>query len=64
MAKTSGAKQKTLEMVSQLEDDVSCDEILYRLYMLRKIERGLADVEAGRVHTHDEVREQVEKWLE
>lgn len=64
MAKTSGAKQKTLEMVSQLEDDVSYDEILYRLYMLQKIERGLADVEAGRVHSHDEVKTQVEKWLE
>jgi predicted transcriptional regulator len=57
-------KQAALKLVEGLRDDVSYDEIMHELYVLKKIERGLDDVDAGRTKTHDEVREELSQWLE
>jgi len=35
----------------------------YRLYVLRKIERGLKDVEQGRVISQEKVEKLMAKWL-
>jgi len=34
----------------------SWDDLMYRIYVRQKIEAGLADLGAGRVHSHDSVR--------
>ena len=51
------------ETVGQLPDEATLDVIQYRLYVRQKIEQGLADVAAGRVISHDEVKQRVQNWL-
>jgi hypothetical protein len=36
------------ELLERLPDDFSLDDILYHLYVVQAIEKGFADVEAGR----------------
>ncbi len=49
-------KQLALQAVEQLPDDASLEDAMERLYVLESIESGRADIAAGRVITHDEVR--------
>ncbi len=49
-------KQKVLEAVQQLPSDATVEDAMERLYFLAKIERGLADADAGHVVSHEEVR--------
>jgi predicted transcriptional regulator len=50
----------TKELVRQtldgLPDDVTIDEVIERLYLLRKIEEGLRQAEAGDVIDHEDVK--------
>ena len=48
-------KQLALQAVEQLPEDATLEDAMERLYFLEKIERGRADVAAGRVIPHDEV---------
>jgi predicted transcriptional regulator len=36
--------------------DASWDDLMDRIYVRQKIEAGLADVRAGRVHSHESIR--------
>jgi predicted transcriptional regulator len=46
-----------------LPDDATYEDAMRRLYVLHKVEQGIADVEAGRVISHEEVKRQIAKWL-
>ena len=50
------AKQLALNAVQQLPEDATLEDAMERLFFLEKIERGLADVRAGRMVSHEEVR--------
>lgn len=56
------AKQEVSKRLSQLQEDCSLEDIQYHLYVLQKIERGLKDVEEGRVYTQEEVEKRMAKW--
>lgn len=59
----SDAKSKARELLDGLPEDCSLDEILYHLYVLRQVERGQADAQAGRVLPQEQVEQQLrEKW--
>ena len=58
------AKQEVSELLTRLPEDCSLEDIQYHLYVLQKIERGLRDVEEGRVYTQEEVEKMIAKWLE
>ena len=58
----STAKQEALTLINDLPDNASWEEIQYRLFVKQKIDRGLADVEAGRVTPHEEVVARMSKW--
>lgn len=51
--------QKALE---DLPEDADYDEAIDLLLYLQGIERGLADVEAGRVISHEELLRQIATW--
>lgn len=56
-------KQAIRDLLDRLPDDSSLDDILYHLYVIREVERGLADADAGRVVAHEEVVAQLRrKW--
>jgi predicted transcriptional regulator len=55
------SKQKILAVVNSLGDDVSLDDVIDRLYLLRKIELGIAQADAGDVVEHDEFMTELEQ---
>lgn len=58
------AKQTVRDLLDRLPDDCSLEDVQYHLYVLQSIERGRADVDAGRTVSHEDVaRELRKKWL-
>lgn len=58
------AKQAVRALLDRLPDDCSVDDVLYHLYVLQAVERGQADVEAGRTMSHEEVETAMRRrWL-
>ena len=55
-------KQDAIEVIEQLPDNVPMDEIVYRLYVLNKVRRGMQDVEAGRGISSEELAREIEQW--
>jgi predicted transcriptional regulator len=62
MAKQGSAKQTVVDIIEGLPEDSSYDEILQELIMNRMIERGLADVEAGRTVSDEDMAKTIESW--
>lgn len=57
------AKATVREVLDRLPDDCSLEDVLYHLYVVDKVNRGLADVEAGRVVPHEvAMRELRQRW--
>lgn len=59
----STAKKEVSKLLKQLPDEASYEEIQYHIYVRQKIEKGLKDVEEGRVLTQAEVERRMAKWL-
>jgi hypothetical protein len=58
------AKDTVRDLLNRLPDDVSLEDVLYHLYVLQAVDRGLADVEAGRTIPHEQVAEEMRrKWV-
>lgn len=53
-------KEKAISLIQTLDDDVSLDDVIDRLYLLRKIELGIAQAEEGDVMEHDEFMDELE----
>jgi predicted transcriptional regulator len=56
-------KQQVQEILENLPEDASLEDIQYHIYVRQKIEQGLEDVGAGRVLSHEEVQRRLAKWL-
>ena len=52
-------KEQVHELVDQLPDDATIEDLMHELYELRSVERGLADRAAGRLTPHDEAKGRV-----
>jgi predicted transcriptional regulator len=57
------AKDLAIKTIQELPDSATWEDIEDRLRFLAGIDRGLADVKAGRVVPHEEVRESLREWL-
>ena len=57
-------KDNIIQMIKELPDNVSMDDIIEAIYVRQKIKKGLKDSEEGRVYTHEEAKEILKKWLE
>ena len=57
-------KQKVQDLLDRLPDDCSLEDVLYHLYVVQKVEAGLADADAGRLIPHEVVvQEMRRKWV-
>lgn len=52
-------KQRILDALNDLADDASIEDAMERLYFLAKIEKGLAQLDAGESIDHEEVKRRV-----
>jgi predicted transcriptional regulator len=57
------AKETVRRLLDDLPDNASLEDIQYHIYVREKIERGLRDVEAGRVVDQDEAKRRMAKGL-
>ncbi|HVC18033.1 MAG TPA: hypothetical protein VNE18_12115 [Rhodanobacter sp.] len=57
------AKQEVAQLLAQLPDDATLEDIQYHLYVLEKTRRGRADIAAGRSYTSEQARERLARWL-
>ncbi len=53
----SETKETILELVRELPTSEEIEAVMEGLYVRLKIERGLKDLQEGRIITHEEVRE-------
>ena len=57
-------KDAVRDLLDRLPDDCTLEDVLYHLYVLQAIDRGLADAEAGRTIPQKEVAEEMRrKWV-
>ena len=58
------AKQTVRELLEQMPDDCSLEDVLYHLYVLQRVSQGLVEADAGDLIPHEEVeRELRQRWL-
>jgi hypothetical protein len=49
-------KDRARRLVDSLPDDATWDDLMYAIYIRQSVEEGLADGDAGRVSSVDQVR--------
>jgi predicted transcriptional regulator len=57
------AKEAVRKILEQVPDDASYEDIQYHIYVREKIERGVKDIEEGRVISQEEAEQRMSKWL-
>ena len=55
---TISVKEEAKRLVEQLPENSTWDDLMYRIYVRQSIEAGLADSQAGRTISVEELREQ------
>lgn len=58
------AKQAVTELLRQLPDDCTLEDIQYHLYVMEKAERGREDIAQGRGYLNNEAKQRLDRWLE
>ena len=64
---TSNLKEEIIDLIKKLPEDATIDDIMYHLYVKKKILAGIRDLEQGKVIAHEKVmenaKERLEQWL-
>jgi predicted transcriptional regulator len=55
-------KEKVIKTISNLPEKFSLDELVEKMIVLEKIEKGLEDSEKDNVLTEDELEEKIKEW--
>ena len=56
-------KSKLEDLIRELPEKVDVEDIMYRIYLLEKIETGEKDILEGSAHSHeDAVKRLSKKW--
>ena len=58
------SKDRILEVVEALPDDVDVDSLIEKLYLLRRLEVAEQEIAEGKLIEHDEVEKRFASWLE
>ena len=56
-------KDTMLKVIQDLPDDATIADAVEMLYLLDKIERGIAQADAGQKVSHEEARRRLAQWL-
>ena len=56
-------KQEAAEVLRNLPDDSTLEDIQYHLYVLEKIRKGREDIAEGRAYTQVEAKLRLSRWL-
>ena len=53
-----GVREEAQKLIDALPEETSWDDLIYQMYVRKKITKGIEAAEQGRVVTHDEVKKQ------
>ncbi|HEY9005121.1 hypothetical protein [Ohtaekwangia sp.] len=56
-------KAIVMDSISKLPDEFSIDEIIERLIIIEKIEKGRQQIKDGKVNTEEQAKAKLGKWL-
>jgi predicted transcriptional regulator len=56
------AKDEVRRILEQTPESASFEDIQYHIYVREKVDRGLDDIERGRVISQEEVERRMRKW--
>lgn len=56
-------KQEAHDMIRNLPDNCTYEDIQYHLYVIEKIKNGISRAEKGEVSSHKDAKERMAKWL-
>lgn len=54
-------REKVLTVINSLDETATLDDVIDRLYLLRKIELGIAQADSGDVLDHDAFMSELER---
>jgi hypothetical protein len=57
------SKEKLLETIRQLPDQISIEELFERIIFIQKVELGLHQSKEGQIHSTEDARKKLDKWL-
>ncbi|MEO0096182.1 MAG: hypothetical protein ABIL46_05100 [candidate division WOR-3 bacterium] len=55
------SKSKLVTLIKKLPEEIDIEEVMYRLYMLQKIETGENAINKGKIFSHKTVLKKFEK---
>jgi hypothetical protein len=55
-------KSRVEDLVKGMPENVDLDDLMYRLYLLKKIEKGESDIRAKRTMSHEDLLKKIKKW--
>jgi len=56
------AKEETIRLLKELPDNSTFEEIQYHLFVRQKIQRGIEDIEDGRIYSQEDMERRMGKW--
>ena len=56
-------KHQVEQLLNQLPDESTLEDIQYHLYVLEKIKQGQTDIANGKSYTHEEAKARLKQWL-
>lgn len=59
MMTKSELRNQTDQIIEKLPEETSWEDLMYRIYVRKKIEKGLADSEAGRLYSTEDIRKEL-----
>ena len=57
-------KDAAIQMIHDMPDSISVNDIIAELYFREKVDAGLHALDEGRGIGHQEAKDRVKKWLE
>ncbi|HEY6172450.1 MAG TPA: hypothetical protein VIX80_09350 [Candidatus Kapabacteria bacterium] len=60
---SNSPREQALAAISLLKKNASYDDMMYKLYVLQKIEKAEKDIQDGKVFTTTEAKKRLSKWL-
>ena len=59
----SAVKQEAEEIIHNLPNDCTYEDIQYHLYVVEKIKNGVNRAEKGEITSHQDAKQRMAKWL-
>ena len=57
-------KAKMERLIHNLPEEASIEEVMEKLYLLYKIEKGIQQADAGNTVSHEEAKKRLQEWLD